>query len=89
MTPDAVRENVRRLVVDMAPAPHPAPSESTLLTVDLGYDSLSLMELAALLEREFELGEVSEDEAVEAETVGDVEELVVRKLAARAGTATG
>jgi acyl carrier protein len=55
---------------------------SSELSVDLGYDSLRLMELATRLEDHFELREIPEDDAAEADTVGEVEELVLRLLAA-------
>lgn len=75
-----VRERVRRIVAEMAPVQRAEVSSATELTVDLGYDSLTLMELATLLERKFDLGEVREDDAVEAETVADVQVLVLRML---------
>jgi acyl carrier protein len=75
-----VRERVRRIVAEMAPVQRAEVSGATELTVDLGYDSLTLMELATLLERKFDLSEVREDDAVEAETVADVQVLVLRML---------
>lgn len=77
----AVREDVRKLVVQLAPVRQVEVSPSSELGVDLGYDSLRLMELATQLEDHFELSEIPEDEAAEADTVGEVEELVLRILA--------
>jgi acyl carrier protein len=78
-----VRESVRALIVEMAPVKPAKVSSSSELSVDLGYDSLALMELAALIEERFELQEIAEDDAAEADTVGEVEDLVVRSLESR------
>jgi acyl carrier protein len=77
-----IREEVRRLIVQLAPVSDVDVAPSTELSVDLGYDSLRLMELATQLEDHFGLREISEDDAAEADTVGEVEELVLRLLTA-------
>jgi acyl carrier protein len=78
MDEQAVREDVRRLIEQLAPVRDVELSPSTELGVDLGYESLRLMELATAFEDHFELAEITEDDAAEADTVGEVEEMVVR-----------
>jgi acyl carrier protein len=78
MDEQAVREDVRRLIEQLAPVRDGEMSPSSELGVDLGYESLRLMELATAFEDHFELREITEDDAAEADTVGEVEELVVR-----------
>jgi acyl carrier protein len=78
MDKNTVREDVRKLIEQLAPVQGVEISPSTELGVDLGYESLRLMELATALEDRFELDEITEDDAAEAETVGEVEDLVVR-----------
>jgi len=78
MDDNSVREDVRRLIVQMAPVREVEISASTELGVDLGYESLRLMELATAFEDHFGLEEITEDDAAEADTVGEVEELIVR-----------
>ena len=78
MDEQAVRDGTRRLIVQLAPVQDVEVSASTELGVDLGYESLRLMELATAIEDHFELAEITEDDAAEADTVGEVEEMVVR-----------
>jgi acyl carrier protein len=78
MDENAVREDVRRLIEQLAPVRDVQISPSTELGVDLGYESLRLMELATAFEDHFGLDEITEDDAAEADTVGEVEELIVR-----------
>jgi acyl carrier protein len=78
---DVIRADVRKFIAELAPVRGVEISPSSELTVDLGYDSLRLMELATLFEDYFVLAEIGEDEAAEADTVGEVEELVVRLVA--------
>jgi acyl carrier protein len=78
MDKQVVREDVRKLIEQLAPVRDVAISPSTELGVDLGYESLRLMELATALEDHFGLAEITEDDAAEADTVGEVEEMVVR-----------
>jgi len=75
-----IRRTVRTLVLDAAPIKNgPPPEPSTRLGGDLGYDSLGKEELVALLEQEFP-GLNVPDEAFEAETVAEVESLVLDGL---------
>ncbi len=76
-----VRERVDALVLEMAPIAVAEADPTASLVVDLGFDSLRLVELAGVLEDEFGLAEAGEDELGEVETVGDARELVLRLLA--------
>jgi acyl carrier protein len=78
MDESSVREDVRKLIEQLAPVRDVEISPSTELGVDLGYESLRLMELATAFEDHFGIGEITEDDAAEADTVGEVEELIVR-----------
>jgi acyl carrier protein len=78
----AVAGRVRRLVEELAPMLDAQASGSSLLVDDLGYDSLGLLELAAAIEREFELPALSERDAMDVRSVDDVERLVVGLLRA-------
>lgn len=78
MDEQAVREGTRRLIEQLAPVPNVEIGPGTELGVDLGYESLRLMELATAIEDHFRLEEITEDDAAEADTVGEVEDLVVR-----------
>jgi acyl carrier protein len=86
MDDNTVRKDVRRLIEQLAPVRGVEISPSTELGVDLGYESLRLMELATALEDQFELTEITEDDAAEADTVAEVEELVVRLVRERVGS---
>lgn len=79
-----VRERVLKVVGDMAPLGDVEVGVSSVLRVDLGYDSLSLLELAGALEDEFGLPASDEDET-DVETVADVERFVLEAVE-RAGT---
>jgi acyl carrier protein len=78
MDEQAIRDSTRKLIVQLAPVRDVEVSAASELGVDLGYESLRLMELATAIEDHFELAEITEDDAAEADTVGEVEELVVR-----------
>lgn len=78
MDENSVREEVRKLIEQLAPVRDVEIAPSTELGVDLGYESLRLMELATALEDHFGLREITEDDAAEADTVGEVEEMVLR-----------
>jgi acyl carrier protein len=80
---DAIREDIRTLIIDLAPVKGVAITPSSDLSVELGYDSLRLMELATVLEDHFGLKEITEDDAAEAETVAEIEGLVLGLLEAQ------
>jgi len=80
-----IRHRVRTVVFDMAPLRDTEVLPQSLLREDLGYDSLSLLELAAALEDEFSVLASAELDAEVAETVLEVEEIVLAKIATLAG----
>jgi len=82
---DNIRQKVRSLVERMASAPKGPVRSSERLIDDLGYDSLRLIDLAHSLESEFAMPPVNEREMMSVITVGDLEDLVVGRLAVRSG----
>jgi acyl carrier protein len=80
-----VRERVLTVVRDMAPLRDAQVAPQSALREELGYDSLSLQELAAALEDEFGLPASAELDAEAAETVLDVMAAVLSKIQALAG----
>jgi acyl carrier protein len=77
-----ISDRVRRLVIEAAPIAAGRADAAMTLTDDLGYDSLSLLELMGLLEAEFDLPPVDGDfRAVE--TIQDAEDMVRRVIEAR------
>lgn len=82
---DAVRARVREVLLELAPLKAAGIDGDTRLDADLGFDSLELVEATAVLEDEFGLPEVGDDDATGVETVADVEEVVLAKLGAKVG----
>jgi len=79
---DSVRERVLREIISLAPRACEHVDERTDLEDDLGFESLTLVELALALEQAFDLPPLSEGDALEIATVGDVQQVVARMLAA-------
>ena len=76
-TTEQLSDSVRSLVGEMSPlGPTDATSELRLVE-DLGYDSVSFVELALALESEFNITAVDEEKAAGLTTVGDIENLVI------------
>ena len=75
LDPAEISIRVRDVVGSLVPS-GPREVQSADRLSDLGFDSLSTMELAMALETEFDLQEVPEEQSVEMETVGDIEVLV-------------
>jgi len=78
-TDESVRSLIREVIVDLAPSPGEIVAEARLVE-DLGYHSLSLLELAFSLEDEFDLPTIDEPTARRILTVGDVEQHVLTHL---------
>jgi len=79
MAEATIRERVRELVIDAAPGDVGDVTAAMTLTGDLGYDSLSLLELMTLLEDEFTLPPIDADfQAVK--TLQDATDLVCAVL---------
>lgn len=77
MTEEKVRQRVRSMVEQLAPVHGQAVTSSTLV-VDLGFDSLGVIELAVAIEQDLGLAAAAEDEDIaRVETVADIEELAL------------
>lgn len=72
---DEVREIIREIISDLSPS-RGTPAIELRLVEDLGYHSLSLLELAFSLEDEFDLPTIDEQTARQILTCGHVEEHV-------------
>lgn len=72
---------VRSMVLEVAPARRDEVDTRTRLVDDLGFHSLALLELAYLLEDEFDLPPLDVETARGIVTVGDVVEHVRAELA--------
>ncbi|KAA2250146.1 acyl carrier protein [Solihabitans fulvus] len=73
---DKVGRRVREIIGEMCPLGEREARSTDRVTDDLGYDSVGIVELAMVLEQEFELQPIDEEQAIDIVTVGDVEELV-------------
>jgi acyl carrier protein len=80
---DAVLERLSSLVSEMAPVPGAEVGEASDLIDDLGFDSLTLIELTVAIETAFGLAPVAEFESTTARTVGDVASVVRRAIEAQ------
>jgi acyl carrier protein len=78
-TREEARALIEEIVVELAPAPHLALTDARLIE-DLGYHSLTLLELAFSLEDEFDLPTLDEAVARQILTVGDIEQHVTETL---------
>jgi len=85
MQAEAVQERVLSVVSDMAPFRDARVRPESLLREELGYDSLSLLELAAALEDEFRIPASAELDAEVADTARQVAGIVLAKINALAG----
>ena len=85
MTHQDVRTRVRSLVVEVAPIAVDRVHPATTLGGDLGYDSLTVLELATLIEAEFRLSRIPDEELRSVTTLGQAEDLVVRALHGQPG----
>jgi acyl carrier protein len=73
-----VTEKVRALIGEMSPLGAQEARPEQRLVEDLGYDSVSFLELALALESEFELFAIDEEQAASLLTVGDIETLMTQ-----------
>jgi acyl carrier protein len=73
---DAVADELRGLIARMSPKNVKSVSAGERLVEDLGYDSLTLIELAVAIEDRFDLPAISEEEAMRIRTVGDLERFI-------------
>ncbi|MEU2059744.1 hypothetical protein [Streptomyces sp. NPDC013455] len=75
MTND-VASRVRQLVGEMVPAGAREVSSTDRLIEDLGYNSVTMIELALVLEVEFDLQDIAGGDTVDLVTVGDIENAI-------------
>jgi acyl carrier protein len=75
-----IQVQVRKLVGDLVPAGGRQVETEDRIVEDLGYDSVSIVELALALEVEFDLSDIPEEQAMDLVTVGDIEGLVSRLI---------
>jgi acyl carrier protein len=76
-SPD-IQARVREIISDMSPSGRKVMAASDRLVEDLGYDSVTFLELAITLESELAPTTIDEEATAGLLTVGDVEELMVR-----------
>lgn len=79
-----ITEKVRNLIGEMCPLGAREARSEQRLVEDLGYDSVSFLELALALESEFELFTIDEEQAASLVTVGDIETLMTQLAASAA-----
>ena len=84
-TEEQIRATVVTVIADMAPNQGVTITPATNLVKELGYHSLALMEVAFAIEDEFDLDPIDEDTARKIDTVGAVQDLVVKRLEDRDG----
>jgi acyl carrier protein len=75
---EITRARVRAIVGSRAPLKVDGVTSELALVGQLGFDSLGLIELAAALEEEFRIPPQPDEDLLEIESVGDVEEMVMR-----------
>jgi acyl carrier protein len=86
-TVDATRQRIRLIVGDVAPLRRTGAGRSSRLIADLGFDSLGLLELATVLERDLALEPLPMDELTGVQTLGELEDLVLDALTGTGGCA--
>lgn len=77
---EQIAARVREIVGDLCPLGEREAQSDDEIIADLGYDSMAMVELSLVLESEFNLEPMDDDQAVDLVTVGDVEELVVQMV---------
>ncbi|GAA2573749.1 phosphopantetheine-binding protein [Actinomadura fulvescens] len=83
-TTEDLGRRVRDLIGRMSPLGERTAESHHDVMNDLGYDSVAIVELALVLESEFDLRPIDDEQAFDVVTVGDVEQLVRRLSAAGA-----
>jgi acyl carrier protein len=73
---EPIAAEVHQLVATMAPRRVSEVTDGQRLADDLDFDSLALIELAVALEKRFDLPPISDEDAMEVATVGDLVALV-------------
>ncbi|GAA5103288.1 acyl carrier protein [Nocardia iowensis] len=78
----SIEEQIGRIIAGLAPKSDLPIEPNSRLVEDLGFNSLSLLELAIALEAEFSLPDLDPSAAAQIVTVADVVELTVGRLPA-------
>ncbi|MFI6651566.1 phosphopantetheine-binding protein [Streptomyces sp. NPDC050529] len=73
---DDIAARVREITGKMSPLGERTATSDERLIEDLGYDSVTFMELSLALEGEFDINVIEEDAVADLATVGDVERLI-------------
>ena len=74
---------IRRFTAVLAPVERDSAARDDGLRSDLEYDSLRLIELSYVLEDAFVLEQISTEDALAIETVGDMEDFILGKMRER------
>ncbi len=80
MSSEEIFQILRRLVSEQFAKDEDAITMDTAFEVDLGADSVDLVELVMAMEEEFEVGETQEEELSSLKTVGDAVNYIAEKL---------
>ncbi|MFE2979033.1 phosphopantetheine-binding protein [Streptomyces sp. NPDC059258] len=75
-THDDIATRVREIAGKMSPLGERTATSEERLIEDLGYDSVTFMELSLALEGEFDISVIEEEAVADLITVGDVEQLI-------------
>ena len=70
-----VFDKVKKIIVDQLDVEEDKVTEAASITVDLGADSLDVVDLVMSFEEEFDI-EIPDDQVEKIKTVGDIEEKV-------------
>ena len=65
-------EKLQQIIAEVLNVDASEVMPGTTFTEDLGADSLDLVELMMSIEEEFDIGEISEEEAATIKTIGDL-----------------
>ncbi|MGW4905294.1 hypothetical protein [Streptomyces sp. NPDC004270] len=79
-TEEELRQEIREIVISMAPDQSRAADADPELVDGLGYHSLALLELAFALEDEYSLPPIDRESALTIRKVGDVADYVLSQL---------
>ncbi|WP_055589240.1 acyl carrier protein [Peterkaempfera griseoplana] len=72
-----ITARIHGIISRMSPTGAAVGSPADRLVEDLGYDSVTFLELAVALEEEFDLTALDDDQATDLTTVAQVEALVI------------
>jgi len=73
-------ERVAKLIAEQFGVDESSITMKTSFEEDLGADSLDIVELTMMIEEEFDLGEIADEDLEGLNTVGDVVELISSRL---------